>query len=214
MQQALAQSDQFSKNSDVAKNRLTLEEQALSDIGSLLQRVHELTVQAGNTGSLSDSDRQAIATELRSRTQELVDAANRKDWRRRIPVLRLRHHDSAFRPNGFRQFVTYSGDQGARLLQVSTSQKVADSDTGFATFLNVVEGNGTFATRANTANTGSGVIDVGTVTNKAAWVPDTYTLTFLTPTTYQITDASAAVVATDNYTSAPRRSPSEACRSA
>src|SRR5262245_6749834 len=56
LQQALSLCDQLSKNSDVAKNRLTLEEQALSDVGSLIQRVHELTVQAGNTGSLLDSD--------------------------------------------------------------------------------------------------------------------------------------------------------------
>src|SRR5262249_17041132 len=155
---------------------------------------------AGNTGSLSDSDRQAIATELQSRTQELMDIANRKDGAGEYLFSGFATQTQPF-ARAASGSVTYAGDQGTRLLQVSTSQTVADSDTGLTGFLNVVEGNGTFVTGASTANTGSGVIDVGTVTNQSAWVPDTYTLTFLTPTTYQITDSTAAVVSTGNYTS-------------
>ena len=39
------------------------------------------------------------------------------------------------------------------------------------------------------------------VTNPGAWVPDTYTITFTSPTAYQVTNAAATVVATGTYTS-------------
>src|SRR6185503_522389 len=78
LQCVFVESDQFNSNADMAKNRLTLEEQALADTGTLLQRVREITVQ-GNNGSVDPASRRMLATEVRSRLQELVDIANRRD---------------------------------------------------------------------------------------------------------------------------------------
>jgi len=50
---------------------------------------------------------------------------------------------------------------------------VADSDTGATAFMNVAAGNGTFTTSANAANTGSGIIDSGSVVDSAQWCPTT-----------------------------------------
>src|SRR5262245_11125655 len=50
LQRAISESDQFNSNADMAKGRLTLEEQALADANTLIQRVHELTVQ-GNSAT-------------------------------------------------------------------------------------------------------------------------------------------------------------------
>ncbi len=51
----------------------------MADIGNVLQRVRELVVQANNGTMDDDLSRASIATEIRSRTQELMDVANRRD---------------------------------------------------------------------------------------------------------------------------------------
>ena len=53
---------------------------------------------------------------------------------------------------------------------------------GQSVFMNIPAGNGTFTTAVGAANTGSATIDPGSVVNPAAWVPDTYTITFSSPT--------------------------------
>ena len=99
--------------------------------------------------------------------------------------------------------INYIADQGGRQLQISSTQKVSDSHNGFDVFVNIPEGNGTFVTEINMSNTGSGAIGIGSVADRAAWVPDDYTISFTSPTTYQVTDGAtpANVVTTGTYTS-------------
>lgn len=49
-------------------------------------------------------------------------------------------------------------------------------------------------------NTGTGAIDAGTVTDATAYVPDTYTITFTTPTTYEVRDSASVLQASGTYT--------------
>jgi flagellar hook-associated protein 3 FlgL len=54
----------------------------------------------------------------------------------------------------------------------------------------------------NMANTGSGAIDIGSVVDRTSWVPDDYTITFTSATTYEITDGATPtpnVVTTGTY---------------
>ncbi len=55
-------------------------------------------------------------------------------------------------------------------------------------------------TAASASNTGSGVISAATITNPASWVADTYTLSFTSPTQYQVTNSGGTVVASGAYT--------------
>jgi flagellar hook-associated protein 3 FlgL len=64
--------------------------------------------------------------------------------------------------------VGYSGDQGQRLIQISDSRQIAVSDAGSDVFQRIASGNGSFVT-ATGSNTGSGVIDQGTVLETAKW---------------------------------------------
>jgi flagellar hook-associated protein 1 FlgK len=54
-------------------------------------------------------------------------------------------------------------------------------------------------TSAASANTGSASIDAGVLADPAAWVRGDYTLSFTNATTWQVTDAANAVVATGAY---------------
>lgn len=202
LERAQLESTQHEKNSAVARSRLSLEEQSLADVGTALQRVRELVVQASNTGTLSDSDRQSIAVELESRLAQLQDIGNRRDGNGEYLFGGFSTLTQPFSGAGTGT-VAYAGDQGSRLLQVGPNQRVVDSHSGFDVFMNIPAGNGTFVTAVNAANTGSGAIDIGSVTNAANWIPDNYTLTFTSATAWEVTDSAAPanVVASGSYTS-------------
>jgi len=191
LNRSLAESDQFGKNTSAATARLSTEEQALADTGSLFQRVRELIVQA-NSSTIDSIGRAAIVAELQQRGQELLDVANRRDGNGEYLFSGYATSKQPFSRTG--SAVTYAGDQGSRMQQVGTNQRVADSDSGFDVFLNVKQGNGTFVTAAPAANTGTGSINTGTVVSAGAWTPDTYTITFTAPDTYQITNSVPTVV--------------------
>lgn len=201
LERAQNESQQFARNSTLATGRLNLEEQALTDAGNILHRVRELTLQGANIGTMSDSDRESLSVELDSLRSELQETANRRD---NNGEYLFAGYSTLTRPftGGGAAAVNYAGDQGNRLLQISTTQRVADSHSGFDVFMKVPEGNGVFATAASAANVGSGQIDVGSVVNRSNWLADDYTLTFTTATTWEVTDSAAPanVVASGAYT--------------
>lgn len=201
LQRAQSESEQFSKNSTLAQNRLNLEEQAMIDTGNVMTRVRELMVQAGNVGTLSNTDRESIATELAARLDELQDIANRQDGNGEYLFAGYATKTQPF-SGGEGTPINYVADQGSRQLQISTTQRISDSHNGFDVFMDIPEGNGTFATSVNLANTGSGAIGVGSVVDRASWVPDDYTITFTSATAYEVTDGAtpANVVTTGTYT--------------
>lgn len=199
LKRALQEYEQYDKNSNIASNRLSLEEQALADVTTMLGRVRELTVQANNA-SVDDAGRRLIATEIRGRLTELSDIANRKDANGEYLFSGFSTQTRPFTVNG--TAVTYAGDQGNRVLQVGPTQRVADSHSGFDAFLNIAEGNGTFVADAANANTGSGTIAGSSVSNPAAWVPDDYTIRFTSATAWEVVDSATPtpnVVTTGTY---------------
>jgi flagellar hook-associated protein 3 FlgL len=197
LQRAQSQNEQFAKNAISLRNRLQVGEQALSDVGSLLQRVRDLAVQA-NSAALDTGSRAAIATEVSARVQELQDIANRRDANGEYLFSGYSGQTRPFSRGG--AGVAYAGDQGIRSLQISPDQKIADGFSGQRVFMDITQANGTFTTQLG-VHTGTGSIDIGTVTNVAAWVPDTYTLRFVTPDTWEVVNSASTVVGTGAYTS-------------
>ena len=198
LRQSLELNDQFKTNADAAMTRLTLEESSLDAVTNVLQRVRELAIQA-NSVTLSDSDRQALGAEVSQRLQELLGLANTKDGNNEYLFGGFSTGTRPFTQVG-NNFV-YNGDDGQRFLSLGPSFDVAVGDSGTAVFRDIGNGNGTFRTTSNVANTGAAIIDVGQVSNPGAFVADTYTITFTTASTFQVTDSAAAVVTTGNYTS-------------
>lgn len=195
--QALAQSTQYGKNADAASARLSNSDQTLSNVTDLLQRVRDLAVQA-NSGSNDASSRAAIATELDQDVDQLMALANTRDANGEYLYSGLTTQTQPFSRNAAGQ-VVYSGDQGTRLIQVGQTQKISDGDNGYQVFQNIPGGNGTFTATASVANTGTGSIGTTSVSNQAAWAPDTYTITFTAPGTYTVTNSANATVSTGTY---------------
>ena len=78
LDQELQRSETYGRNANLADNRLKQEESTLASAVDIIQRVRELTVQAGN-GSLSANDRQSISAELKERLGQLANIANTRD---------------------------------------------------------------------------------------------------------------------------------------
>lgn len=191
---------QYQANADAARARLSLEESALVGVGDLLQRVRELAVQANNA-PLSNSDRASIAQEVRQRLDELLSLANTKDGNNEYLFAGYQGLTQAFAPNAAGNF-DYNGDEGQRYLQIGPNRQVAVGDSGTSVFRTIRNGNGIFTTQENAANTGTGIINPGTV--NGTFVPDTYTLAFIQvlptdPVTYTVTGVTSGLVASGTY---------------
>jgi flagellar hook-associated protein 3 FlgL len=143
--------------------------------------------------------RKALAQQIQARLDDLVAMGNRKDANGEYLFAGFQTLTQPFSPTG--TGVQYVGDQGARQVQTSPTQKMADSHPGSEVFMNVKAGNGTFVADANPANTGSGVITPGTVTDPAQWVRDSYTIHFIDATNYEVLNSANTVVTTGAYTS-------------
>jgi len=124
---------QYAKNQGDASDRLGLVDSQLSALTDVLQSVRERAVQAGNT-VLADSDRQAIASELEVRLEEMLGIANGRSAEGDYLFSGYQGNTQPFvrspaAPPGTSS-VSYSGDDGERLLQVGASRQMAVNVTG------------------------------------------------------------------------------------
>lgn len=193
---ALSKLDQFRANGDVARTQLGFEETALADVIDNMQRIRELAVQANNA-TLSDPDRAVIARELRETRAALLALANTTDAEGKFLFAGYSEHTQPF-TNAASGGVVYNGDQGQRSVQISETRFVAINDPGSQIFQRIPTGNGTFTLAAGAGNTGTAVLGAGTVTNPTAWVRGTYTISFTTPTTYEVRQG-ATLISSGNY---------------
>ena len=192
----LAASQQYVSNGTAASANLQLEQNALTSATNTLQSARDLAVEANNS-ALSLADRQDIATQLQQLQQALLGAANSTD-----PAGNYLFAGTASGTQPFAQTggsVSYQGDSQVNQVQIAPDQSISAGDAGNAVFMNIPAGNGTFTTAAAAANTGSGSIGAGSVTSAAAWIPDTYTIAFSSPTQYQVTNSGGTVVASGTY---------------
>lgn len=196
LNQAVQMTQQYQTNADSAVNRLSIEDTTLDGVTNTLQRVRELAVQA-NSGALANSDRLAIAKEVQERLNELIGLANSKDGNGEYLFAGYQGQTQPFAQTATGT-VTYNGDQGQRLLQISPGRQIAVGDSGQAVFMAVRDGNGTFATAATAGNKGTGTIDLGSVVDPTAYVADTYTISFVTNSSgqlaYNVTGATTGQV--------------------
>ena len=173
--QAQAVNTQYGANRESAKNALSLQESSLGQYTNLLQNIKTLTIAAGNA-ALDDTQRKSIATELSGNLEDLVGISNTRDSAGNYIFAGYKSTVQPFAQTA--AGVTYSGDQGQRLLQVSASRQLALNDSGDAIFQNIKTGNGKFTTAAGSANTGTGIVNPGSVTNQAALTNHNYSIDF------------------------------------
>jgi flagellar hook-associated protein 3 FlgL len=194
--QALAQSQQYGTNAASAQTNLNTEDTALSQVQTQLQALRTLALEA-NSGTLTNSNRSAIATQAAQIQNSLLALANTQNGNGEYVFGGFAAQTQPFTLSA--TGATYNGDQGQRQVQIAAGQTVADGDNGDTVFNQIKTGNGTFAVTATAANSGSGIVGATTVSNPAAYDGGTYSITFTAPGTYQITKG-ATPVTTGTYT--------------
>ncbi|HXF47721.1 MAG TPA: flagellar hook-associated protein FlgL [Burkholderiaceae bacterium] len=197
---ALAQFEQFKENQDHARYLLNLGESTLASFISALQDVREKLVAAGN-GGYSNAERQMIAGELRGIFDRMVGLANASDGTGGYLFAGSRGTAAPFSQSGLA--TAFNGDDTLLKLEVSKDRFQQVKFAGDALFLKIRPGNGSFTTAAAAGNTGTGVIDPGSVTDPTLVTGSAYTIVFAVAggaTTYQVVRASdSAIVASGSY---------------
>ena len=187
---ALANNTQYMANQSVATRVLAQTDSTLGQVGDVLQGVRT-TMLAANNAVLSDADRAALATELKSRLDELVSLANTKDGDGHFLFGGYRNDAVPFARTG--AGVTYAGDDGQRSVQVAAARQMDIGTSGADVFNRIGSGNGVFTTAPSSTNGGTGLIDVGQVTSPAALTGHAYQLKFTVAggaTTYAVLDTT------------------------
>ena len=182
LDQEIALVSQYERNITLVTARLEQEEGVLAGVTSSIQRIRELTVQAGNAALYSDSDRIAIAQEVNSRVQELFNLTNSKDGSGEYLFSGFAGDKQSFVQNPGGGYL-YQGDEGVRYVQVSRNSTVAASDTGKDAFLDIPANVPSFYSYGNSQNTGQppGVISQGITVNQAQlteFFPENAVITF------------------------------------
>lgn len=169
LNQELARTEQYKKNMDVAENSLNLEEASLQTVVGLVQRMREIAVSAGNTGVLTNADYKALAAEVDTRINELMNLQNTRNASGQYIFAGYQGAIKPFVSDGGGNF-SYKGDEGQLRLQASASVNVPVSDSGKKLFVDIPSGHNTFITSASTGNQSSppAIITVGQVYDQAA----------------------------------------------
>lgn len=129
--QAQAINTQFTANRQTAKSQLSTVETTLSSITDLLTSVKSTVIGAGNA-SLDDTQRGFLASQLQGNLDQLIGLANTSDANG--------HHIFSGFQTGTAPFIKtatgaiYQGDQGRRMIQVSSSRQISMSDSGDSIF--------------------------------------------------------------------------------
>ncbi|HET6433844.1 flagellar hook-associated protein FlgL [Dyella sp.] len=163
----LAANTQYTANIDAAATRLDTAQSTLNSVNDLYNSARDLTLQALN-GSLADSDRQAIATQLTQLRDQLVQQANTTDATGQALFAGTSSTAVPFvkNPDGS---VSYGGNSGQPRAAIGAGLTVSTGNSGSSIFIDLAAGNGRFAASASPANAGGVVVGENTVSDPVAY---------------------------------------------
>ena len=176
-----------SRSLDVQRSAITLAESTLGDATSLVQKLRELVITAGNAG-YSASDRKSVAQEMTGVRDQLLALANARDANGTPLFGGLGSASAPFTDSS--SGVSFNGVAGQR---ASTETSIPGTMDGQAVWMNVASGNGRFALSTGTSNTGSLWTNTGQVLTPASLTGHNYTITFSVvgaATSYSVQDTT------------------------
>ncbi|MDE2348855.1 MAG: flagellar hook-associated protein FlgL [Gammaproteobacteria bacterium] len=194
--QLLSQSQQYTANANSAQTNLNTEGNALTQVQSQLQTLRSLALEA-NSGTMSQQNLAAIATQAAQIQQSLIGTANTQNGNGDYIFAGYSSQTQPFTQSA--SGATYAGDQGQLHVQIAAGQTIATGDNGNTVFNQIKTGNGTFTVGAAAGNTGSGLIGASAVTDPTAYTGGSYSIKFTAANAYQVLDSTNAVVSSGAY---------------
>lgn len=176
---------QFMDNQGSAASQLTGLESTLRSASDLISNVMVRAAEADNQ-NISDTSRQAIASDISESFSQLLGLANSTDGLGQHLFSGFRGETEPFGVSGSpgSRITAYHGDDGKRQLQVETGRLMDVSASGSDVFMRIPQGNGQFMASAGAANTGTGVL--GASSTISGYDGSTYQLTFTAPGVYDV----------------------------
>ncbi len=133
----------------------------LNQVDTLLNQVQSTALQ-GATATSSTADRQALAASVQGSLQELIQLANTQLANGQYIFAGSQATNAPFQTTPAGQ-VVFKGDDGVNKIEIGPSLFVPVAVSGQAVFMQVPDGNGSFAVAASGTNTGTGVASLGGV---------------------------------------------------
>ncbi|MGY6269873.1 flagellar hook-associated protein FlgL [Achromobacter denitrificans] len=151
----------YAMNRHTANTNLGQESNTLDAITNVLQEARTRIIQAG--GVLSDSDRQALSTALKSTREQLLGLANSTDGNGQYL---FSGNDGKVMPysKDTTGKIVYSGSVGERTVQVDQSRQLSTSDLGKDIFGRANPGSQAYVSSVPTTNTGTAEFGAVSVT--------------------------------------------------
>ncbi|PKH55726.1 flagellar hook-associated protein 3 [Shewanella sp. Choline-02u-19] len=186
--------DQFLKNIDYATNRLSVSESKLGSAETVTSSIREQVLRSVN-GTLSDSDRQTIADEMRGSLEELMAIANSKDESGNYLFGGFNTNNQPFEFDASGNAI-YNGDSGVRGSIVATGVTVGANIPGDLAFMNAANSLGDYGVNYLASQTNEFTVQSAKVTNSATHIADTYTFTMV-GNDLEVRDSTNALVTTE-----------------
>ncbi len=133
VQQAQAENDQYGVARTFATQSMSQEESILSSVTSSIQDAQTLIVQAGD-GTLSNDDRDSLATKLQGIKDQILNLANSTDGNGRYIFAGYNSDKPPFTTDATTGAVTYNGGTKAIAQQVDASRTMTINHTGSQVF--------------------------------------------------------------------------------
>ncbi|HEX8873859.1 MAG TPA: flagellar hook-associated protein FlgL [Nitrosospira sp.] len=152
---------QYALNRQSAASSLGALEGTLGSVTVLVQNAQEFAVSAVN-GTLTDSGRMAIATELRGSLEGLLGLANSTGANGQYLFSGFQGSTKPFADTG--SGVQYFGDDGQRMVQASESRQLAVSESGREVFERIPASGGGYQSLFKTLSDLIGVLETPVVT--------------------------------------------------
>ncbi|MDG9882687.1 flagellar hook-associated protein 3 [Pseudomonas putida CSV86] len=193
--------EQYATNTTSVRNSLSQAETTLNSINTLLQRVNELALGAGNAG-FTDTERKATATELGKLEEQLLSLMNTRDENGQYLFSGSKSDTQPFVRNADGTY-SYMGDEGELKLQVGDMLTMAATNSGAKTFQQALNTNRTQTTlTAPTPDDGRVRFTDGQMSSASGYNDQfrsgqPYTITLLSSTQFKVTDASGTDVTAD-----------------
>lgn len=134
--QRIEQTEQYQRNIDTARQRLSLEEVTLQTVNDVVFSIRDLVLQGLNDIN-SPSERLAIADELDKLNEQLVGLANTKNANGEYLFAGLASLEAPFKKVDAATeppFYEYVGDNSQRLVKIGDARLISDGDDGASVF--------------------------------------------------------------------------------
>jgi flagellar hook-associated protein 3 FlgL len=194
--QSKSLNERLAENRTVARQNLGLEENTLNAATNLMVDIKTRLTEAAN-GTLSDADRETLASVFSNLKENMLALANATDGSGQYLFSGHQGTRAPFNVNGNGD-VQWQGDQGKRLIQIDQTRQVSTADDGKTVFMTASPGDRTYITAASASNLGSAILSDPVVTDpNGAHVGMDFVIEFSgTPAQHTITvlDKAGAVV--------------------